>query len=204
MTRDERTGATRASCPAAVADRAWQRLQIDRFAGGRQRAYVIREDMRRHPRTVLAFQRLRWLLIALTVVSTGAVVIAIVLSDAGHVVPLAVWVRCAAVLGITLTLYVFAWRAQLGWWWAYSRLRLFSRIFPVVTLVVASIPGLYPAWMVLEQIVFSFLLVGISAVLGSSHMRETFPEPRPGTVRPTGSDGELGAHHEQAPPRTAS
>ncbi|GAB2969562.1 hypothetical protein [Frigoribacterium salinisoli] len=177
MKREARTGATRASCVGVVADRAWQRLQIDRFAGGRQRAYVIREDMRQHPRTVLAFQRLRWLLVALTVVSTGAVVIAVALSDSGHVVPLAVWVRCAAVLGITLTLYVFAWRAQLGWWWAYSRLRLFSRIFPVVTLVVASIPGLYPAWMVLEQIVFSFLLVGISAVLSSRHMREAFPKP---------------------------
>ena len=190
MTRDVRTGATRASGLGAVADRAWQRLQIDRFAGGRQRAYVIREDMRRHPRTVLAFQRLRWLLVALTVVSTGAVVIAIALSDAGHVVPLAVWVRCAAVLGITLTLYVFAWRAQLGWWWAYSRLRLFSRIFPVVTLVVASIPGLYPAWMVLEQIVFSFLLVGISAVLGSRHMREAFPKPGTDAVPAPGVDRE--------------
>ena len=181
MRRDGRDGASRASGPrrhrAALAERAWQRLQVDRIAGGRQREYVIREDMRRHPRTVLAFQRLRRLLVALTVVSTTAVVIAVALTDAGHVVSLAVWVRCAAVLGITLTLYVFAWRAQLGWWWAYSRLRLFSRIFPVVTLVVAAIPGLYPAWMVLEQIVFSFLLVGISAVLGSRHMREAFPHP---------------------------
>ena len=191
MKRDARTRATRASWVGAVADRAWQRLQIDRFAGGRQRAYVIREDMRQHPRTVLAFQRLRWLLVALTVVSTGAVVTAVALTDAGHVVSVAVWVRCAAVLGITLTLYVFAWRAQLGWWWAYSRLRLFSRIFPVVTLVVASIPGLYPAWMVLEQILFSFLLVGISAVLGSRHMREAFPKPD--ASRATGSRPEPAA-----------
>jgi len=189
--RDGRTRGTRASWLGGVADRAWQRLQIDRFAGGRQRAYVIREDMRQHPRTVLAFQRLRWLLVALTVVSSGAVVTAVALTDAGHVVSVAVWVRCAAVLGITLTLYVFAWRAQLGWWWAYSRLRLFSRIFPVVTLVVASIPGLYPAWMVLEQIVFSILLVGISAVLGSRHMREAFPKPD--ASRATGSRPEPAA-----------
>ena len=185
MKRDGRDGAGPDSGPGGVAERAWQRLQVDRFAGGRQRDYVIREDMRRHPRTVLAFQRLRWLLVALTVVSTTAVVIAVALTDAGHAVSLAVWVRCAAVLGITLTLYVFAWRAQLGWWWAYSRLRLFSRIFPVVTLVVAAIPGLYPAWMVLEQIVFSFLLVGISAVLGSRHMRGAFPHPtRPAPPAP--------------------
>lgn len=162
---------------AALADRAWQRLQVDRFAGGRHRDHVIREDMRQHPRTVRAFQLVRWLLVAETVVGLGAVAIALGLEDAGHLVPLAAWIRCVGVLGLTLTLYVFAWRAQLGWYWAYSRLRLFSRIFPVVTLVLCTVPGLYPAWMVLEQIVFSFILVALSAVLYSPHLRETFPPP---------------------------
>lgn len=72
---------------------------------------------------------------------------------------------------------MFAWRAQLGYYWAYQRLRLFSRIFPIVTLVIAAIPGLYPFWMVIEQIVFSVLMVGIGDVLTSDHMRLTFPKP---------------------------
>jgi len=180
-----RAGVTDASGPSqgagsrveALAERAWQRLQVDRFAGGRQRDLVIREDMRRHPRTVRAFRIIRWLLVAETVVGLGAVAIALGLEGAGHLVPLAVWIRCVGVLGITATLYVFAWRAQLGWYWAYSRLRLFTRIFPVVTLVLCAIPGLYPAWMILEQIVFSAILVGLSAVLYSEHLRETFPAP---------------------------
>jgi hypothetical protein len=78
---------------------------------------------------------------------------------------------------MTVTLFYFAWRAQLGFYWAYSRLRLFSKIFPVVTLVIAAIPGLYPFWMVTEQIVFSLILIGVADYLDSDHMRAAFPKP---------------------------
>jgi hypothetical protein len=162
---------------AAAADRAWCRLRIDRLAGGRQGGYLIREDMRHHPLTVRSFRWIRWLLVAETLVGLTAIVIAVVLTRAGIAVPWAVWFRATVVLLITLTLYVFAWRAQLGYYWAYDRLRLFSRIFPVVTLVIASIPGLYPLWMVIEQIVFSLLMIGIGTVLSSAHMRAAFPKP---------------------------
>jgi hypothetical protein len=79
---------------------------------------------------------------------------------------------------MTMTLFYFAWRAQRGFYWAYSRLRLFSKIFPVVTLVIAAIPGLYPLWMVTEQIIFSLILIGVADVLDSDHMRESFPKPK--------------------------
>lgn len=160
-----------------LADGAWCRLHLDRLAGGRQASYLIREDMRQHPQTVRSFGWIRWLLVAETLVGLTAIVIAVVLARAGITVPWAVWFRATVVLLITLTLYVFAWRAQLGYWWAYSRLRLFSRIFPVVTLVIAAIPGLYPFWMVIEQIVFSLLMIGIGDVLTSDHMRAAFPKP---------------------------
>lgn len=160
-----------------LADRIWCRLHLDRLAGGRQGGYVIREDMLDHPDTVRSFRWIRWLLVAETVVGAAAVVIAVLLTHAGQTVPWAVWFRATVVLLITLTLYVFAWRAQVGYYWAYQRMRLFSRIFPIVTLVVAAIPGLYPFWMVLEQIVFSVLMVGIGDVLTSDHMRATFPKP---------------------------
>jgi hypothetical protein len=162
---------------AATADRMWNRLQLDRVAGGRQGDYVIREDMLAHPDTVRSFRWIRWLLVAETVVGLTAIVIAVLLTRSGETVPWAVWFRATVVLLITLTLYVFAWRAQLGYYWAYQRLRLFSRVFPIVTLVVAAIPGLYPFWMVVEQIVFSVLMVGIGDVLTSDHMRRTFPKP---------------------------
>jgi len=161
--------------PGRTLERLWDTLHIDRLAGGRQHDVVIREDMRSHPRTVRAFQGVRWLLLGETIVGLTAIVIASILTVRGLPVPLVVWMRATVVLLITLSLYVFAWRAQLGYYWAYSRLRLFSRIFPVVTLAIASIPGLYPFWMVVEQIVFSLLMVVVGEVLTSEHMRRVFP-----------------------------
>jgi len=175
--RHHGTVTQRPSGLAATADRAWNRLRLDRLAGGRQGGYVIREDMLAHPDTVRSFRWIRWLLVAETIVGLTAIVVAVLLTRAGETVPWAVWFRATVVLLITLTLYVFAWRAQLGYYWAYQRLRLFSRIFPIVTLVIAAIPGLYPFWMVIEQIVFSVLMVGIGDVLTSDHMRLTFPKP---------------------------
>lgn len=161
----------------ALVDRLFATFRVDRLAGGRQHAYVVREDMRRHPRTVRSFKAIRWLLVGETVVGLAAVVIATVLASHGVHVPWAVWFRSTVVLLITLSLYVFAWRAQLGYYWAFARLRLFSRIFPLVTVVVASFPGLYPTWMVIEQLVFSGLMVAIAVVLSNPHLRTVFPAP---------------------------
>ena len=47
-------------------------------------------------------------------------------------------------------------------------------VFPVITLVMAAIPGLYPVWMVTEQIVFSLIMIGIADFLTSDHMRAVF------------------------------
>jgi len=85
--------------------------------------------------------------------------------------------RLVVVLAMTMTLFYFAWRAQRGFYWAYSRLRLFSKIFPIVALVTAAIPGLYPLWMITEQIVFSLILIGVADYLSTDHMREAFAKP---------------------------
>jgi hypothetical protein len=160
--------------------------RLDRLAGGRQADYEIGADMRDHPRTQRSFAGIRWILAAEIVVGLVAVVIAIVLESNGETVAWAVWFRSVAVLGITATLLYFAWRASMGYYWAYSRLRLFSRIFPIVTLVIAAIPGLYPLWMTIEQIVFSLLMIGIGDLLTTDHMREAFP--RPGRRSPDATD----------------
>ena len=151
--------------------------RLDRIAGGRHAGYTVPEEGRDHPRTRRAFVVIAWLLVAELVIGTTAVVIALVLTLGGTGVPFAVWMRSVVVLGMTVTLFYFAWRAQKGYYWAYSRLRLFSKIFPVVTLVIAAIPGLYPLWMVTEQIVFSLILIGVADYLDSDHMREAFPRP---------------------------
>jgi len=152
-------------------------LQIDRLAGGRHADYTISEEMRTNAKTRSAFVAITWLLAAEFVLGIAAVVVAVVLQSRGEDVPWVVWMRSVVVFGMTITLFYFAWRAQHGYYWAYSRLRLFSKIFPIVALVTAAIPGLYPLWMITEQIVFSLILLGISDYLSTDHMREAFPKP---------------------------
>ena len=156
---------------------------VDRVAGGRHADYTIPEDARDDPRTRRAFVVITWLLVVELLIGVAAVGVAFALQLNGQRIPWAVWMRSVVVLGMTATLFYFAWRAQKGYYWAYSRLRLFSKIFPIVTLVIAAIPGLYPLWMVTEQIVFSLILIGVADYLDSDHMRAAFPRPRKrGTV----------------------
>lgn len=155
-------------------------LRLDRIAGGRRATETADDALVGHPRTRRAFRWIAWLLVVETAIGASALVIALVLAASGEEVVFAAWMRILVVLGMTLTLFYFAWRAQRGFRWAYSRLRLFSKIFPVVTLVLAAIPGLYPLWMVTEQIVFSLVLIGVADFLDSDHMRAVFarrPEP---------------------------
>lgn len=151
--------------------------RLDRIAGGRQAGVAIDDAGRRHPKTRRAFAWIRWLLVAELVLGVAAVAVALVLAGEGEAVAFSVWMRTVVVLGMTATLFYFAWRASLGWRWAYLRLRLFAQIFPVITLVLAAIPGLYPVWMVTEQIVFSLIMIGIADFLTSDHMRAVFAAP---------------------------
>jgi len=153
-------------------------LDIDKIAGGSQGHYVISESMRDHPRTRRAFKWVNLILALEVLVGLSAIVIALVLEMRGSSPGFAVWFRGIVVLFMTLTLFFFAWRAQVGFYWGYQRLRLFSQIFPVITLIVATIPGLYPYWMVIEQIIFAVLMIGIADFLTSDHMRDAYPSPK--------------------------
>jgi hypothetical protein len=150
---------------------------LDRVAGGKHAGVAAAPEAVAHPRTRRAFARVAWLLLLELALGLAAVVIALRLALDGASVTLPVWMRTIVVLGITATLFYFTWRASLGWYWAYQRLLLFTRIFPIVTLVLAAIPHLYPAWMITEQIVFSLVLLGIGYYLGSAQLREVFPRP---------------------------
>lgn len=152
-------------------------LEIDHFAGGRHADHTISPEMRSDPKTRRVFVAITWLLVAELVIGTGALAVPVALHLRGDDVPLVIWMRLAVVLAMTTTLFYFAWRAQRGYYWAYSRLRLFSKIFPVIALVTAAIPGLYPLWMVSEQIVFSLILLGICDYLSTDHMRLAYAKP---------------------------
>lgn len=151
--------------------------RVDRLAGGRHADYTVPPASEQDPKIRRAFAAIAWLLTAEFLLGLAAVVVAVVLFFHRVDVSPAVWLRCVVVLGITVTLFYFAWRAQRGYYWAYSRLRLFSKIFPVVALVLAAIPGLYPLWVVTEQIIFSLILIGISDYLSSDYMRAAYPKP---------------------------
>ena len=151
-------------------------LEIDRIAGGRHADHTISEEMRTDPRTRRVFVAVTWLLALELLIGSAALVVPVML-QMRHEVPGIVWVRLAVVLAMTMTLFYFAWRAQRGFYWAYSRLRLFSKIFPIVALVTAAIPGLYPLWMVTEQIFFALILLGIAEYLSTDHMREAYAKP---------------------------
>ena len=150
---------------------------VDRVAGGRHAGVVAAPEAVAHPRIRKAFARVAWLLALELALGAAAVAIAVGLALHGASVTLPVWMRTIVVLGITATLFYFTWRASRGWYWAYQRLLLFTRIFPVITLVLAAIPHLYPGWIITEQIVFSLILLGIGAYLGSAQLREVFPRP---------------------------
>jgi len=152
-------------------------LEIDRLAGGRHGDHTISEAMRTDPKTRRVFVTITWLLAAGLLLGLSAVVVAVVLLLRGDEVAWVVWMRLVVVLGMTMTLFYFAWRAQRGFYWAYSRLRLFSKIFPIVALVTAAIPGLYPLWMITEQICFSLILLGIADYLSTDHMRAAYAKP---------------------------
>ncbi|MFC4244829.1 hypothetical protein ACFOYW_15755 [Gryllotalpicola reticulitermitis] len=150
---------------------------LDRVAGGRHAGVTANPEAVAHPTTRKLFGRVAWLLVVELLLGIGAVAVALGLALHGDPVTWIVWMRTVVVLGITATLFYFTWRASRGWYWAYQRLTLFTRIFPVITLTLAAIPHLYPAWMITEQIAFSLVLLGIAAYLGSPQLREVFPRP---------------------------
>ncbi|SDR86675.1 hypothetical protein SAMN04489752_0459 [Brevibacterium siliguriense] len=151
--------------------------KIDRLAGGRKAGIVVPAEGLKHPRTKRAFAWITWLLVFELALGFGAVVFAMLIATAGESVPFAVWMRTIVVLGMTVTLFYFFWRATKGFYWGYQRLRLFTQIFPVITLVMAAIPGLYPVWMITEQIVFSLVMIGVGDFLTGDHLREVFRKP---------------------------
>ena len=150
---------------------------VDRLAAGRSAAHRINDSARADPRTRSAFTLVTWLLLAEFVIGAGAVVEALTLSRTGHDVSPVVWWRLVVIFGIATTLFYFLWRARLGFWWAYSRLRLFSLVFPVVAMSTCLVPGLYPSWMVAEQLLFSAVLLLVRRVLSAPHLRLAYARP---------------------------
>jgi len=158
-------------------DREQLLLRVDRLAAGRQATHRVDVAVRTDPRIALAFTRVARLLVVEFVIGGAALVEAVALSRRGERVSPVVWWRLVVIFGIATTLFYFVWRARLGWWWAYSRLRLFSVVFPVVAVSTCLVPGLYPTWMVIEQLLFSAVLLVVWQVLSTPYLRQAYARP---------------------------
>ncbi len=150
---------------------------LDRIGGGRHAAYRVEESVRADDRTRRSFSVVARLLVLVFALGAAAVIEAILQTRSGASVSGVVWWRLLVIFAIASTLFYFLWRAKLGYWWAYSRLWLFSVVFPVIAVSTCLIPGLYPGWMIAEQLAFSAVLVVVWRVLSAPHLRAGYAHP---------------------------
>lgn len=152
---------------------------LDRIAGGRSAPLRVPESERTRPEVRRAFLVVAGILVAVFCVGGGAVIEAVQLTLAGTPVSGLVWWRLLVIFAIAATLFYFWFRARAGLWWAYSRLRLFSVVFPCIALSTCLVPGLYPTWMIVEQVAFSGLVLLTFAVLSLPVVRSAYRKPAP-------------------------
>ncbi len=151
---------------------------LDKIAGGRHSADRVPEAVHTDPRTKRSFRVVGWLLVVVLVLGASAVGEAVLKTRQGVHESWIIWWRLVVIFLIATTLFYFLWRAAAGLWWAYSRLRLFSIVFPVVAIGTCLVPGLYPGWMIAEQVAFSLVLLVVWRVLSATHLREGFDRAR--------------------------
>jgi hypothetical protein len=92
-------------------------------------------------------------------------------------VPDSVWVRGVIVLVSSLLLNAFAARAARGSRGAWRRVWLFSAVMAVAIVVIIAIPGVFPAWMKVEQGVCGALLVAVVVLARGRVLRAAFAAP---------------------------
>lgn len=151
-------------------------LLVDRLGGGRDWEHQVSgATVPGARRGLIAVSAI---LGACLLLGTGTVIVVFWLFLTGHTVTLPVWIRGLVILGITASLFYFVWRAWIGKYWAFRRLQLFTRVFPVIALVLSAIPHFFPLWMIVEQLVFACLLIVAAVILSAPPMREAFPQPQ--------------------------
>jgi hypothetical protein len=113
--------------------------------------------------------------LALSVLTLVAIVL---LRHHPSIVTDAVWVRSTIVLLSSALTFTFAVRAAAGSRGAYRRLRILSAVMVVAIGVIIVLPGLFPAWLKVEQGVCGLLLVGVVILANSRPTRALFQQPQ--------------------------
>ena len=106
--------------------------------------------------------------------SVLTLVAAFLLRHHSSIVTDAVWIRGTIVLASALLMGAFATRAARGSRRAYLRLRIASAAMVVAIAVIVSLPGLFPAWMRIEQGVCGVLRLGVVVIANGRRLRSAF------------------------------
>lgn len=107
-------------------------------------------------------------------ISLGAVVALIVLHNHKTQATQQAWVHGIIVATTALLMSTFARGAIRGKARAYLRLRIASTVMIVAIAVTTAIPGDFPMWMKIEQIVCGLLLVGLAVVLNRKSTKSIY------------------------------
>jgi hypothetical protein len=83
----------------------------------------------------------------------------------------AVWVRATIVVASSLLTFSFARSAARGSKKGFLRLRIVSAVMFVAIVVIVALPGLFPAWLRIEQAVCGLLLLGVTVLVNSRRLR---------------------------------
>ena len=150
-------------------------LLIDRLGGGRDWQHEVPGAA--VPAARRGLIAVSWVLAVCLLLGVGTVVAVFWMFLHGAEITLPVWIRGLVIAGITASLFYFVWRAWIGKYWAFRRLQLFTRVFPIVALGLSAIPHFFPGWMIIEQLVFAALLIVAAVILSTPAMREAFPKP---------------------------
>ena len=166
---------------------------LDRIGGGRHAALRVPSEHTEHPETRRILSDVATGITAAFALDVSAVLLAVLRTELGSQLSWVIWSRLVMISLLTASLFYFVWRAQRGWWWAYSRLRLFSLIFPAVAVATCLVPGLYPTWMIVEQLVLAGILLVVASLLNSRHLRSAYVKPGSASEDRTGRTGRAGA-----------
>jgi hypothetical protein len=77
-------------------------------------------------------------------------------------------------LAFAVILVRVATRAASGDRRAYLRLRIIGLVVPIASIVEALVPGLFPGWMRIEQVLYGLWLLAVVALACSPDVRRSF------------------------------
>lgn len=96
------------------------------------------------------------------------------LRDHHGVVNDAVWVRGTIVVASSALMFLFVVRIARGSRAAWRRVRILAAIMVVAIAAIVALPGPFPAWMKIDQVVCGLILLGVNVLVNGAHMRARF------------------------------